>query len=46
MHGDVDPAVLAALPPSMQRGLLAQVSIQIPYFWFQRVKPRELIKGF
>ncbi|KAL6143321.1 hypothetical protein ACLB2K_054016 [Fragaria x ananassa] len=28
MHGDVDPAVLAALPPSMQRGLLAQTNKQ------------------
>lgn len=40
MHGEVDPAVLAALPPSMQLGLLLQVSIHIPYFWFQREAQR------
>lgn len=27
MHGDVDPAVLASLPPSMQLDLLVQVSV-------------------
>lgn len=27
MHGKVDPAVLAALPPSMQLDLLVQVSV-------------------
>lgn len=27
MHGDVDPAVLAALPPSLQLDLLVQVSV-------------------
>lgn len=29
MHGNVDPAVLAALPPSMQLDLLGQVSLWI-----------------
>lgn len=28
-HGEVDPAVLAALPPSMQRDLLVQVGVLI-----------------
>lgn len=28
-HGEVDPAVLAALPPSMQRHLLVQVGVLI-----------------
>lgn len=27
MHGDIDPAVLAALPPSVQLDLLVQVSV-------------------
>ena len=32
MHGNVDPAVLAALPPSLQLDLLVQVMISI-YIW-------------
>lgn len=31
-HGEVDPAVLAALPPSMQRDLLVQVGVLIYIF--------------
>lgn len=46
MYGEVDPAVLANLPPSMQLGLLLQVSIHSCCFLFQRMKLRELMNGF
>lgn len=29
MHGKVDPAILASLPPSMQLDLLVQVNVMI-----------------
>lgn len=33
MHGEVDPAVLAALPPSMQLDLLVQVRFYINWLF-------------